>query len=261
MNEIINFYKKKKIESDINYQMKYNIENNNFDLSLTKQKIQNKLNIQTNEINELITILKMSLNKSIINEKKENEIDNFKNFKIENMKNINTLNINEKCINCLKILDDGRLAIGDDNSDLIIYNIKTFKSDIIIKNNLSSLCNFIQLNNKNIACSFDSDNSLKIIKIKNNKEYEDIQIINNAHNNYITKMIELKNENLITFSQDCYFKIWKLNNNNQYEKIYEFEDNNSLSDGLEIKDNEIILYALNTNPQSLVFYNLNKKKN
>ena len=30
MNEIINFYKKKKIESDINYQMKSNIENNNF---------------------------------------------------------------------------------------------------------------------------------------------------------------------------------------------------------------------------------------
>ena len=30
MNEIIKFYKKKKFESDINYQMKCNIENNNF---------------------------------------------------------------------------------------------------------------------------------------------------------------------------------------------------------------------------------------
>ena len=44
MCEIINFYKKKKIESDINYQMKYNIENNNFDLSLIQQNIKNKLN-------------------------------------------------------------------------------------------------------------------------------------------------------------------------------------------------------------------------
>ena len=48
MNEIINFYKKKKIESNINYQMKYNIENNNFDLTLIKQNIQNKLIIQKN---------------------------------------------------------------------------------------------------------------------------------------------------------------------------------------------------------------------
>ena len=74
----------------------------------------------------------------------------------------------------------------------------------------------------------------------------------------ITKIIELKNENIITFSVDCSFKIWKLNNNNKYEKIEEFKDNYWLSDGLEIKDNEIILYALY--PQSLVFYNLIKKE-
>ena len=66
------------------------------------------------------------------------------------MKNINTININEKCINYLKILDDGRLAIGVDNSDLIIYNKETFEPDIIIQNNLSSLLNFTQLKNKNM---------------------------------------------------------------------------------------------------------------
>ena len=87
-----------------------------------------------------------------------------------------------------------------------------------------------------------------------------LQTIKNAHNNVITKIIELKNENLITFSWDYSFKIWKLNNNNKYEKIEEFKDSNKLSDGLEIKDNEIILYALKTNPRSLVFYNLIKKE-
>ena len=40
--------------------MKFNIENNNFALNLIKQNIKNKLNIQTKEINELITILKMN---------------------------------------------------------------------------------------------------------------------------------------------------------------------------------------------------------
>ena len=70
----------------------------------------------------------------------------------------------------------------------------------------------------------------------------------------ITKILELKNENLITFSWDCSFKIWKLNNtNNKYEKIEEFKDMNSLSVGLEIKDNEIIYYQIRTDPNSLVF--------
>ena len=175
------------------------------------------------------------------------------------MKIVTIIKCNEGRINCLKILEDGRLAASDSKSNLIIYNLETFNSDIIIKNNLGWLYNFTQLKNKNIICSFDSYYTLKIIKIKNNNEYEDIQIIKNAHNNKITKIIELKNENIITFSYDYSFKIWKLNNNNKYEKINEFKDINQLSDGLEIKDNEI-LYELNTYLDSLVFYNLDKNK-
>ena len=59
--------------------------------------------------------------------------------------------------------------------------------------------NFKQLKNNNIICSFKNGYTLKIIKIKNNNEYEDIQIIKNAHNDKINKIIELKNENIITF--------------------------------------------------------------
>ena len=255
MYDIINFYKKKKDESEINYQMKFNIKNNFFDLNLFKEKINKKFNHNTNEIKELITILNIN---EIDNEIKENE-NKFKNFKFENMKNIKILNKNKGTIWCLKTLDDGRLAAGDEYSNLIIYNKQTFNTDIIINNNLGELLNFTQLKNKNIACSFWNDYTLKIIKIKNNNKYENIQIIKNAHNDYITKIIELNNENLITFSFDCSFKIWKLNNN-KYEKIFKFKDSNELSDGIEIKNNEIILYALNTNPQSLVFYNLIKNK-
>ena len=101
------------------------------------------------------------------------------------MNNIKILNNNQGGIKCLKTLDDGRLAAGDDNSNLIIYNKETFIPDIIIKNNLSYLYNFIQLKNKNIACSFSSDFTLKIININNNNENEN-QIINNAHNHNIS---------------------------------------------------------------------------
>ena len=107
-------------------------------------------------------------------------------------------------------------------------------------------------------CSFAFEITLKILKIKNKNEYEEIQIINNSHNDKITKIIELKNENLISISKDHCFKIWKLDKNNyKYEKIKEFKDIEKLNDGLEIKDNEI-LYSLITNPQSLVFFDLNK---
>ena len=96
------------------------------------------------------------------------------------MKNIKTLN-DEKDkidINCLQILDDGRLAAADSRSKLTIYNRETFKPEIIIKNFSGELLNFTQLKNKNIACSLKSKSTLKIIKINNKNEYKDIQIIN-----------------------------------------------------------------------------------
>ena len=257
MNDLIEFYKIKKIECDINYQMKANIENNFFDLNQSKQKLTEFFYMQIKEIQNLITILKRNEIKYELDINKEIYI--FNDFKIENMNNIKTINNNKGYIYCLKTLNDGRLAAGDSESNLIIYNKQTFNPDIIINNNLGYLNNFTQLKNKNIACSFENNSTLKIIKIKNNNEYENIQIIKNAHNNYINKIIELKNENIITFSFDCSFKIWYLINNN-YEKIDEFCNKNELSDGIEIKNNEIILYSLNNYPQSIVFYDLYKDK-
>ena len=118
--------------------MKYNIENNNFELNLIKQNIKNKLNIQTNEINQLIITLKLNENNKIIHENEENETNYFNNFKFENMNLITIIKCNQGYIRCLKKLDDGRLAAGDSNSNLIIYNKETFEP-IIKQNNLDSL--------------------------------------------------------------------------------------------------------------------------
>ena len=57
INEIINFYKIKKNESAINYQMKANIENNFFNLEQTKEIITYNLNIEQSEMNKLIQLL------------------------------------------------------------------------------------------------------------------------------------------------------------------------------------------------------------
>ena len=119
-------------------------------------------------------------------------IDIFKDFKFENMNNYKTLNNNKELVYCLQILDDKRLAASDSKSNLIIYNKETFNPDITIQNNCDELIHFIQLKNKNIAASFYSDFTIKIIKIKNEKDYEIIQTINKAHNERICKILELK---------------------------------------------------------------------
>ena len=62
MREIINCYKAKEIRSEINHQMKSNIENNHFDLTQIKEKIVNKLNAHIKEINSIINLLKKNEN-------------------------------------------------------------------------------------------------------------------------------------------------------------------------------------------------------
>ena len=58
MNEIIIDYKNKLKENTLNYQMKANIIVNHFDLVEIKQIINDKINIQNEEANELIKLLK-----------------------------------------------------------------------------------------------------------------------------------------------------------------------------------------------------------
>ena len=52
---------------------------------------------------------------------------------------ITIIKCNEGSISCLKTLEDGRLAAGDDYSNLIIYNKEKFKLEIIIQNKLRAL--------------------------------------------------------------------------------------------------------------------------
>ena len=249
--ELIETYKYMKNQKNLNYQIIENVRN------IMKLSIKIELNQNINNI-----IYKNSiLLDNFINEIKyelgiiKKVVIDFKTFKFENMNSIKTLNDNKGDIYCLTILDDGRLAAGDSNSNLIIYDEETFKPDIIIKNNLNKLYNLIQLKNKYLACSFDGNSTFKIIKIKNKYEYEEIQIINKAHPSTFSKLIELKNDNIITCSYG--FKLWKLNNkNNNYEQINE-TSGNFIYDCLETKDNEI-LYAINIYSFSLIFYNLNK---
>ena len=74
-----------------------------------------------------------------------NENNNFLNFKFENMKIVTIIQCNKGAIYCLKTLEDGRLAAGDSKSNLIIYNMETFKPEVIIKNNLEESSSLFSL--------------------------------------------------------------------------------------------------------------------
>ena len=113
--ELINTYNYYKNQRNLNYQIIENVRN------IMKLPIKFKLNQNVDRIIEKNN----DLFDNFINEIKYElgiikEIDNFKNFKFENMINIQTLNNNQGSIFCLKTLDDGRLAAGDEYSNSII---------------------------------------------------------------------------------------------------------------------------------------------
>ena len=114
-----------KNQKNLNYQIIENVRN------IMKLNIKTQMNnnikniIDKNDIlfDEFIKGIKIEL--GIIK-----QIDNFQNFKFENMNHFKSLNDNKGAIWCLKTLEDGRLAAGDSNSNLIIYNKETFEPKI-----------------------------------------------------------------------------------------------------------------------------------
>ncbi len=82
MYEIIDFYKEKTKDCDINYQMKMNIENNNFDLTESNQILMKKINSQIKLINELKNLFKIKETNEEFNITKEdkNELKKEKNI-------------------------------------------------------------------------------------------------------------------------------------------------------------------------------------
>ena len=268
MKKLLEYYNQFEKKNIINYQILKNIDNNintnNYIINIINYKI-NKQIENLKEINTIITNsnTKFKTNETykFINNNNNNKTIFNENFKFEKMNKFKTINNNKEDIYCLQILNDGRLGAGDSNSNLIIYDKETFIPDLIIPSDVGCISHFIQLKNKNIVSAYNNYNNycLKIIKIINKKQYEIVQNINNAHLSNIKNILELKNENLVTFSCDNSFKIWKLNKkNNKYQQIFGNKEKNWLYNGIEIKDNEI-LYDIY--PSTLVFYNyINNKK-
>ena len=114
------------------------------------------------------------------------------------------------------------------------------------------------------SCS--DDKTIKIFNIKE-KEYELLQTLN-YHTNYVYKIIELKNKNLVSWSYDSSI-IFYINDNNEYKKNYQISTNEKeCYHIIQTKENEICFSEykckfINLNLEEykgICFFDLNERK-
>ena len=99
-------------------------------------------------------------------------------------------------------LDKNRIIIGGDS--LIVISI--LNKTIIKQINISFRCFGIRLiENKKIILIGGNDKDIRVYK---NDNYECIQIIKDAHDDYIRGFVELKDGTIASFSNDKKIKIW-----------------------------------------------------
>ena len=236
------------LSSLINYCI--NIENNIKEINIINDNIKKcdikiDYNIKEEQINNMIDNIK-NFGKIII----ENNYD----YKIEKKNPIYKLTNHTDWIFCLCVLNDGRLVSGSRDSSIIIYNKTKYQPDLIIKeHNNSVLC--ITTLSSGILSSCSVDKTIKLFKIKGMK-YELLQTLN-YHSNIVYKIIELKNKNLASCSDDE-FIIFYFKDNNEYKKDYKISTEGSCTSIIQTKDNEICYSVYSGN--KICFYDLLEKK-
>ena len=198
----------------------------------------------------------VSGNKGKLNDKINNQINNnnlySNDFNIGLKEPIHILKYHTNFVNCLTVMNDGRLVSGSDDKSIIIYNKETYKPDIIIKEHSDAVRYIIQLSSGILAsCSWD--NSIKLFNIKENK-YEVLQTLND-HKHWVNKIIELKNKALVSCSHDRSI-IFYIKDNIKYKKDYQISTNGSCWNIIQTKDNEICYNEYDT----ICFYDLLERK-
>ena len=97
---------------------------------------------------------------------------------------------------------------------------------------------------------------MKIIKLIGEDKYQIDQILE-GHTNQVEKIIEIKENELISVSFDKNMKIWKLNNENKFNcyKTINFQNSESNCNILKLNKNEFVTSSWAD--KNLKFWNLN----
>lgn len=214
------------------------------------------------------------------NNKKREKNNLYNNFNVNSKSLILKLNFHRNWIRYLTLLKDGRLVAGSDDYQIIIYNKITYKPDLkLIEENL--ILYLTTLSSGILACAITR--KIKLLYIKGNT-YQNLQTFE-YHYDWVYKIIELNNNNLVSCSQDrkiiFYRKkieLGQLNTNqmpinlqileantdshNKYEKDYEIPSDFMHYSMTQTKENEIC-YSENTKDSyisTICFYDIYKRK-
>ena len=238
INILLSFYEYSESYYDLNYNIKQNLKNfiNSFKL--------NKIDVYeliTKEGNKYISLLQ--------------DANNFQYNCFKNIhKTINTSN----SILYLSVLKDGRLAVAENNL-LKIYKKISFYPQLLIKEHIQGIPSFTQINDGRIITCSD-DNSMKLIELKENKEYELQQIL--KLENSARKIIEIKEDLFVSISCGKEMKVWKKDDNNRnlvYVTDIPFQNNISCCNIIRLNDNEFVTTSVKD--KCIKFWNSNNFDN
>jgi len=238
INILLSFYEYSESNYDLNYNIKQNL--NNFINSFKLNKIDN-YEIITKEGNKFISLLKEA-----------------NNFQYNCFSNIHKTINNSNSILYLSVLKDGRLAAAENNA-LKIYKNNSFDPQLSINEHSQGIPSFTQINDGRIITCSD-DNSMKLIELKENREYKVHQIL--KLENSARKIIEIKENLLVSVSCGKEMKVWKKDDNSRnlvYVKDVPFQDNFSCCNIIRLNDNEFATSSVKD--KCIKFWNSNNFDN
>ena len=209
-----------------------NSYNNNRYNYYTRENIINIINYKE------IKIYKCNNTKELINYYNNYNILRDHIVDINNIINIKTINERSKFVTSLLLLSDGRLASCSRDKTIKIYDIKNnYHCDITLEGHTDCVTYISQLyNNILISCS---SHTIKIWSITQSS-YQCDYTINNAHNDYIWKVIPLTNNRIASCSGDKTIKIW--NSNHPYNLINTLNGHtDDVRSIIQLKDKDILI--------------------
>ena len=177
---------------------------------------------------------------------------------------IKTINENKKEIMNLIILHDNNFCTSSWDSSIKIFSSETYELLLKINEpNNNDVCYVSQLNDHSIILC-----SNKIFKYRLSNDDKDyiLETIISGYNDYIIKVIELKDNSLVTCDWEYKIKVWKkklnnMNDNIQYELIKSnINEGEHLSSLCRINDNEFVSSSnshLERGNDALRFYDIN----
>ncbi len=230
-----------------------------------KDKIIKEKNEIISELKEIISKITGKNVNDILNkennENEENENPNeiFKDFNIVNLtpKNILTDHGDTSVITIIQ-LQDGRLASGGGDGNIIIYNKETLKQELIINEHTKEIRDLIQLKNGNLmSCSYDK--TMNLYQLIENNKYKLLSQVKVQEKYDPRKIRELENGEIGLVAYESIF--FYLNKNNKFDEDFIITyDNNQIKqyyNMISVKPGELVICG---EADKIQFFELNSRK-